>query len=55
MLILLIVYLCDLLLLFTTSVAGQQQLQIQTFDITIGRERRVLTGFCILFVRLGDF
>ncbi|CAF1120253.1 unnamed protein product [Rotaria sordida] len=36
MFILIIFYLWDLLIIITTTVAGQQQLQIQTFDITIG-------------------
>lgn len=37
MLILIVVYLWDLLIIITTTVAGQQQLHTQTFDITIGK------------------
>jgi hypothetical protein len=37
MLILIFVYLWDLLIIITTAVAGQQKLQLQTFDITIGK------------------
>ncbi|CAF1512058.1 unnamed protein product [Rotaria sp. Silwood1] len=36
MLILIVFYLWDLLIIITTIVAGQQHLQTQTFDITIG-------------------
>jgi hypothetical protein len=36
MLILFVVYLWDLLIIITTTVAGQPQLPTQTFDITIG-------------------
>jgi hypothetical protein len=38
MLFLIVVYIWDLLIIITTAVAGQQQLQTQTFDITIGKE-----------------
>jgi hypothetical protein len=41
MLFLIVVYIWDLLIILTTTVAGQQQIQSQTFDITIGKSSSI--------------
>ncbi len=38
MLFLIVVYLWDLLIILTTTIAGQQSIPSQTFDITIGNK-----------------